>query len=84
MKKRGASLGCLYRSRARRNKMARQKFLPNISGNYIVTYGSGADCKEEKIVFDAKKGKWIGTMDDKFYKTEIMSWYDAKYKKLGA
>lgn len=64
--------------------MARQKFLPNISGNYIVTYGSGADCKEEKIVFDAKKGKWIGTMDDKFYKTEIMSWYDAKYKKLGA
>ena len=59
--------------------MARQKFLPDKSGDYIVEYGHGLDRKQEKIVFDKNKSKWIGNKDDGFYKAEILSWYDARY-----
>lgn len=62
--------------------MARTKFLPDKSGTYIVEYGSGINRSSERVTFD--KGKWIGLHEDKFYKEEVLSWYDAKYKKLGA
>lgn len=62
--------------------MARTKFLPDKSGTYIVEYGSGLNRSCERVIFN--KGKWIGLREDKFYKEEVLSWYDAKYKKLGA
>lgn len=60
--------------------MARPKFLPDKSGDYIVEYGHGLARKKERVSFDKKKGIWLGTKEDAFYKAEILSWYDAKYE----
>ena len=60
--------------------MARTKFLPDKSGQYIVEYKNDlGGLRREKIFFDKTKSKWMGAKDDGFYKTEILSWYDARY-----
>lgn len=52
------------------------RFEPTKSGEYLVEYLIGGHhYYQEKIRYDKKSEKWIGSKPPEFYKKYITSWY---------
>lgn len=60
--------------------MAKDRFEPTVSGEYVVEYtGEQRFHAREKIKYDKKAGQWIGSKPAEFYAKYVTSWFEPGY-----